>query len=100
MECEDGVGSSKTWPKTKLCIGNYRMFITSSRQSRVGLKRDKATGFDIMMNEYIIFSRQFINPVICKLFKWILNSGSFPELWVKCIVVPVSKKGQPNDPGN
>ena len=64
------------------------------------LKRDKATGFDIMMNEYIIFSRQFINPVICKLFKWILNSGSFPELWVKCIVVPVSKKGQPNDPGN
>ena len=64
------------------------------------LKRDKATGLDNIMNKYIIFSRQFIKPVLCKLFNCILNSGSFPELCAKSIVVPVYKKGQPNDPGN
>ena len=53
------------------------------------------------MNEYIIFSRQFIKPVLCKLFNCILNSGSFPDLCAKCIVVPVYKKGQhPNDTWN
>ena len=56
------------------------------------LKRDKATGFDNIMNKYIIFSRHFIKPVLCKLFNCIPNSGSFPELWAKSIVVPVYMK--------
>ena len=64
------------------------------------LKRDKSTGFDNMMNEYIIMSKNFIKPVLCKLFNCILSAGDFPELWVKSIIIPVFKKGDVNDPGN
>lgn len=56
------------------------------------LKRDKSTGFDNMMNEYIIMSKNFIKPVLCKLFNCILNTGNFPDLWVNSIIIPVFKK--------
>ena len=64
------------------------------------LKRDKSTGFDNIMNEYIIMSRNLIKPVLCKLFNHILSTGDFPEIWMKSIVIPIFKKGQTNDPGN
>ncbi|VDI19966.1 Hypothetical predicted protein, partial [Mytilus galloprovincialis] len=64
------------------------------------LKRDKSTGYDNMMNEYIIMSKNFIKPVLCKIFNCILTNGDFPELWVKSIIIPVFKKGDFNQPGN
>ncbi|XP_063447953.1 uncharacterized protein LOC134727502 [Mytilus trossulus] len=64
------------------------------------LKRDKSTGYDNMMNEYIIMSKHFIKPVLCKIFNCILTNGDFPELWVKSIIIPVLKKGDVNQPGN
>ncbi|VDI30526.1 Hypothetical predicted protein [Mytilus galloprovincialis] len=52
------------------------------------------------MNEYIIMSKNFIKPVLCKIFNCILTNGDFPELWVKSIIIPVLKKGDFNQPGN
>ena len=64
------------------------------------LKRDKAIGFDNIMNEYILMSKYLIKPVLCKLFNNILNTGNFPEIWLRSIIIPVFKKGNQNDPGN
>ncbi|XP_071123308.1 uncharacterized protein [Mytilus edulis] len=64
------------------------------------LKRDKSTGYDNIMNEYILTSRNFIKPVLCKLFNRILSAGDFPEIWVNNIIIPVFKKGPVDDPGN
>jgi hypothetical protein len=64
------------------------------------LKRDKAIGIDNIMNEYILRSKNLIKPVLCKLFNNILNTGNFPEIWVRSIIIPIFKKGNPNDPGN
>ncbi|VDI46956.1 Hypothetical predicted protein [Mytilus galloprovincialis] len=64
------------------------------------LKRDKSTGYDDIMNEYILFGKTLLKPVLCKLFNNILCSGNFPEIWVKCILIPIFKKGNPDDPGN
>jgi hypothetical protein len=66
------------------------------------LKRDKDIGFDNIMNEYIYISmsKHLIKPVLCKLFNTILNTGNFPEIWLRSIIIPVFKKGNQNDPGN
>ena len=45
-------------------------------------------------------SKHLIKPVLCKLFNNILNTGNFPEIWVRSIIIPVFKKGNQNDPGN
>ena len=42
------------------------------------LKRDKAIGIDNIMNEYISMSKNWIKPVLCKLFNNILNTDNFP----------------------
>ena len=64
------------------------------------LKRDKAIGIDNIMNEYILMSKNLIKPVLCKLFNNILNTGNFPEIRVRSIIIPIFKKGNPNNPGN
>ena len=48
-----------------------------------GIKTLKSKGFDNMMNEYIIMSKNFIKPELCILFNCILSTGDFPELWVE-----------------
>lgn len=64
------------------------------------LKRDKSTGFDNMMNEYIIMSKNSIKPVLCKIFKCILSNGDFPKLWVKTIIIHELRKAYVNELGN
>ncbi|VDH98937.1 Hypothetical predicted protein [Mytilus galloprovincialis] len=41
------------------------------------LKRDKSTGYDDIMNEYILFGKTLLKPVLCKLFNNILCAGNF-----------------------
>ena len=64
------------------------------------LKRNKSPGEDNILNEYILESKTVIMPILCKLFNVILMTGSYPERWVKSILVPLFKKGPVNDPGN
>ena len=64
------------------------------------LKRDKATGFDNIMNEYLITGKTLLLPILCKLFNNILDTGNFPEIWVKSVIVPVYKKGDVDEPSN
>ena len=64
------------------------------------LKRDKATGFDNIMNEYLITGKTLLLPILCKLFHNILDTGNFPEIWVKSVIVPVYKKGDVDEPSN
>ena len=44
------------------------------------LKRDKSTGFDNLMNEYLITCKAYLIPILCKLFNNIINTGIYPEL--------------------
>ena len=65
-----------------------------------GLKRNKASGTDNILNEHLLCSKTVIVPILCKLFNNILNTGDFPELWVQCVIIPIFKKGDKNDAGN
>lgn len=64
------------------------------------LKRYKSTGLDNIMNEYLLTGNKILIPVLCSLFYNILNAGNFPELWVKCVIIPVFKKGDNDQTGN
>jgi hypothetical protein len=62
------------------------------------LKRDKFTGFDNLMNEYLITGKAYLIPILGKLLNNIINTGIYPELWVQSIIIPVFKKGDVNEP--
>jgi len=45
----------------------------------------------------LIESFDIILPHLVDLFNAILNSGCFPDEWSRGIIVPLHKKGDPND---
>ena len=66
------------------------------------LKNNKASSpFDNILNEYLKFSDKKLDTIICKLFNIILDSGIFPDIWSKGVIIPLYKnKGDINDPDN
>lgn len=64
------------------------------------LKNNKASGNDLLLNEYFIESVDILSAHLVDLFNAILNSGHFPLEWSKGIIVPVFKKNDPCDPSN
>ena len=64
------------------------------------LKRDKAHGTDLLLNEYFIEFQNYILPIIHNLFNRIFTTGIFPRTWSESIIVPVPKKGDMSDPNN
>ncbi|MES9883146.1 MAG: reverse transcriptase family protein [Sedimenticola sp.] len=64
------------------------------------LKQDKSPGNDELLNEVFIAGKTCLIPLLCKLFNKILTRGEYPTEWTTGIVIPVFKKGNPNDAGN
>ena len=65
------------------------------------LKKNKATGDDNILNEYIYSTIDLFLPVYKKLFNYILHTGNVPQDWVIGNIVPIYKnKGDPTLPGN
>ena len=66
------------------------------------LKNGKAaTGLDIISNEYLKHSVQFILPFLTKMFNLVLNNGIIPDSWQNGSIIPIYKnKGDINSPEN
>lgn len=64
------------------------------------LKKEKSHGTDLLINEYFIEFKDYLVPIILRLFNRILSSGFFPNMWAQCIIIPVFKKGDALDPNN
>ena len=64
------------------------------------LKRNKAAGSDLLVNEYFVEANDIIASHLVDLFNAILDSGYFPEKWTEGIIIPVFKKGNPDDANN
>lgn len=82
---------------------NEPFTVNEIKKSILNLKNNKTPSlFDNVLNEYLKYcnSEDFM-LVICKLFNIILDSGIFPEVWSKGIILPIYKnKGSTNDPDN
>ena len=63
------------------------------------LGNNKAPGPDKIINE-LIKNVIPLRPVILGLFNNILDKGEFPDGWKVGIIVPLLKKGDPDDPNN
>jgi hypothetical protein len=60
-----------------------------------------ATPMDNILNEYLKNLPCSMLPVVSKLFNIIFDSGFFPEIWSKGVILPLYKnKGDINDPDN
>lgn len=66
-----------------------------------GLKNGKASGDDLIINEYIKSTSRMLMPIYVKLFNIIFNTGNVPETWLVGNIIPFYKnKGEKCDPKN
>ncbi len=65
------------------------------------LKNSKSPGNDMILNEYIKYTKDLLSPLYVKLFNKILDSGNFPSEWLIGVIVPLYKnKGDKTDVNN
>jgi hypothetical protein len=64
------------------------------------IKRDRAPGYDNLVNELFISCSDILTPILVELFNKILDSGMYPAEWSTGIVIPIFKKGNKEDAGN
>lgn len=66
----------------------------------VKLKTGKAPGPDLIPAEAIKYHADWWAKVLATIFDAVNNSGKIPEVWKDAVIVPIHKKGSPDDPGN
>ena len=64
------------------------------------LKRGKSGGEDFLISEIFIETKSLLSSVLCKLFNFMFKKAIYPVSWTTGIIVPVPKKGNPNDVNN
>ena len=55
------------------------------------LKRGKSPGIDLIENDHLKDSAQYLLPLLSKYFNQILDSGILPECWLTGIIKPIYK---------
>ncbi len=66
-----------------------------------GVKNNKASGLDNIINEFIKYSPVPMINLLTEFFNLVLESGHVPESWCTGVIVPIfKKKGDQNDPDN
>jgi hypothetical protein len=65
------------------------------------LKNNKASGEDLIANEYLKHSFEIMSDIYVKLFNLIFDKGLIPEQWLYGDIIPIFKnKGDKSDPKN
>ncbi len=64
------------------------------------LKNGKANGPDLILNEMVKYSYQFMAHPIKLLFNHILDSGIYPDTWKRSFLISVFKSGDYDDPND
>ncbi|UYV83557.1 hypothetical protein LAZ67_23001454 [Cordylochernes scorpioides] len=64
------------------------------------IRHGKATGFDDIMNEAIKALPKDYLTSLKDIFNRILRTSEFPTTWLKSVIQPIFKNGDPDDPSN
>ena len=64
------------------------------------LNINKATGPDLMLNEFFKCDIGPVNDYLYVLFNKLLDSGYFPKEWGESFIIPLHKKGSMNNVEN
>ena len=73
---------------------------TEIRKAINNLSSNKASGVDIIINEYFKNAADLLVEPIQILFNKILQTGVFPAQWATGLIVPIYKKGDADDTNN
>ena len=78
------------------------IIISACKVRRVlrSLKTDKASGPDGVPPRFLKEFAEELAPVLCRLFRLILISCTYPSSWKQALVQPVPKKGDRSNPSN
>lgn len=79
---------------------NSEFTVSEIRNGIKHLKRNKSAGIDNVLNEYFIECADHLVRPLQILFNNILDSGAFPNVWSKGIIVPILKKSPSDDVNN
>ena len=90
-------------PPTQPLSNPIPSIIISARKVRRvlhSLKTDKASGPDGVPPRFLKEFAEELAPVLCRLFRLILISCTYPSSWKHALVQPVPKKGDCSNPSN
>ena len=90
-------------PPTQPLSNPIPSIIISARKVRRvlrSLKTDKASGPDGVPPRFLKEFAEELAPVLCRLFRLILISCTYPSSWKHALVQPVPKKGDRSNPSN
>ena len=90
-------------PPTQPLSNPIPSIIISARKVRRvlrSLKTDKASGPDGVPPRFLKEFAEGLAPVLCRLFRLILISCTYPSSWKHALVQPVPKKGDRSNPSN
>ena len=82
-------------------IINAPITIDEIKSAMKNLKNNKASGEDLIANEYLKHSFEIMSDIYVKLFNLIFDKGLIPEQWLYGDIIPIFKnKGDKSDPKN
>ena len=64
------------------------------------LNTRESGGNDDLIPEIFIDCKDILSPILGKLFNYMFNNSLYPKSWTEGIIVPVPKKGDPNNVNN
>jgi len=84
------------------CTSDLNDFITHEEImcALYKIKVGKSAGPDNIIGEMLKYSKHVLLPYLSILFNAIFRTGHFPQNWADSIIVPLHKKGDPNNPDN
>ena len=79
---------------------DFRFTNDEIRKALDKLKHGKAVGIDIVSNEMLKASGQFLTDIYCQLFNAILQNSHYPKSWKTGMIVNLFKDGNACDSNN
>jgi hypothetical protein len=99
-EVEDAVGQFNSCSKTSIPEMNNAITASEVRKAVSKLKSRKSAGPDLITNEMLkVWSKYYIDSML-RLFNVIIDSECFPDPWRLSHLIPIFKKGDPNNVDN
>ena len=62
--------------------------------------RNKSCDLEHNVADFFIECKSFTSPYLCTIFNHIFDTCSYPDAWTKGVIVPLYKKGDPQQPDN
>ncbi len=74
--------------------------INDVKSAKRVLSRNKASSADYLINEYFLETGDIIAAHLVDVFDMVFDTGHFPEMWTKGIIIPLHKKPSIDDTNN